>query len=64
MQNIFIYSHTHIWHMCMYIYVCADGMTLRKDKHDIKKRYLYMCTHVWHIRACMCVWVCDGCLPT
>lgn len=40
------YIVIHIYDTCMYVYVCADDMTLRKDKHDIKKRYLYMCTHI------------------
>ena len=43
MTSIYICVHVHI---CMYICMCADDMTLRKDKHDIKKRYLYMCTHI------------------
>ena len=30
----------------MHVYVCADDMTLGKDKDDIKKRYLYMCTQI------------------
>ena len=53
-MQISLYVVIHIYdkyiYICactyMHVYVCADDMTLRKDKHDIKKRYLYMCTQI------------------